>query len=201
MQAQRRARASTRRWRCGRRASCSRPGPSDPDRAGICLDLVAARRHGADPRRLPRPSGDRPGLRRQGRARAGADARQAHRHPSRRQRRLRGPAESASRRRATTRWSSSARACRPACASPPGPRTGWSWASRIASGRSTACSSIPRASPRKHGHALLKNFLALARGRERRGMTDVDRLQGPARRASPRASGSTRRMPPPPSTR
>ena len=53
------------------------PGPSDPDRAGICLDLVRRAGERADARRLPRPSGDRPGLRRQGRARAGADARQA----------------------------------------------------------------------------------------------------------------------------
>ena len=47
------------------------PGPCTPNEAGICLDLIdkAARDH-PDPRRLPRPSGDRPGLRRQGGARA-----------------------------------------------------------------------------------------------------------------------------------
>ena len=47
------------------------PGPCTPNEAGICLDLIeqAAPTH-SDPRRLPRPSGDRPGVRRQGGARA-----------------------------------------------------------------------------------------------------------------------------------
>ncbi len=53
------------------------PGPCTPNEAGICLDLVrAARGDDADPRRLPRPSGDRPGVRRPGDPRAAADARQ-----------------------------------------------------------------------------------------------------------------------------
>ena len=40
------------------------PGPCDPDRAGICLQLIeAAARKAADPGGLPRPSGHRPGLR------------------------------------------------------------------------------------------------------------------------------------------
>ena len=47
------------------------PGPCTPNEAGICLDLIGkAAVHHSDPRRLPRPSGDRPGLRRQGGARA-----------------------------------------------------------------------------------------------------------------------------------
>ena len=46
------------------------PGPCDPDRAGISVDLVRARPPDLpDPRGLPRPSGDRPGLRRPHRAR------------------------------------------------------------------------------------------------------------------------------------
>ena len=49
------------------------PGPCDPDRAGISLDLVrAAAERLPGPRRLPRPSGDRPGVRRPDRARAGS---------------------------------------------------------------------------------------------------------------------------------
>ena len=44
--------------------------PCDPNRAGICLELIAGRGRNADPRRLPRPSGHRPGLWRPGRARA-----------------------------------------------------------------------------------------------------------------------------------
>ena len=53
------------------------PGPCTPNEAGICLEVIrdcGAQR--ADPRRLPRHAGDRPGLRRRGGARAGADARQ-----------------------------------------------------------------------------------------------------------------------------
>ena len=58
------------------------PGPCTPNEAGICLDLIAkAAGNSPDPRRLPRPSGDRPGVRRPGGARAGADARQAVRDP------------------------------------------------------------------------------------------------------------------------
>ena len=54
-----------------RRASSSRPGPCTPNEAGISLDVIRALRgQDADPRRLPRPPGDRPGVRRQGRARA-----------------------------------------------------------------------------------------------------------------------------------
>ncbi len=47
------------------------PGPCTPNEAGICLDLIeqASPQH-SDPRRLPRPSGHRPGVRRPGRARA-----------------------------------------------------------------------------------------------------------------------------------
>ena len=54
------------------------PGPCTPKEAGICLDLIkhASADH-PDPRRLPRPSGDRRCLRRQGRPRAGSGARQA----------------------------------------------------------------------------------------------------------------------------
>ena len=44
------------------------PGPGRPDDAGrLDRDHPAARPDDADPRRLPRPPGDRPGLRRRGR--------------------------------------------------------------------------------------------------------------------------------------
>ena len=48
-------------------------------------------RDDADPRRLPRPSGDRPGVRRRRGARAGADARQGLAHLAQRARRLSRP--------------------------------------------------------------------------------------------------------------
>ena len=59
------------RQRSARTRSCISPGPCTPNEAGICLELIE--RLGADiadPRRLPRPSGDRPGLWRRRRARA-----------------------------------------------------------------------------------------------------------------------------------
>ena len=49
------------------------PGPCDPDRAGICLELIErAGTRRAAARRLPRPSGHRPGLWRPRGARADA---------------------------------------------------------------------------------------------------------------------------------
>ena len=75
------------------------PGPCTPNEAGICLDLIEqGLADHSDPRRLPRSSGDRPGLRRQSGARD-ADARQAvghqsheHRRVSRHQRAVQGDA-------------------------------------------------------------------------------------------------------------
>ena len=47
------------------------PGPCTPNEAGICLDLIAqSLADDSDPRRLPRPSGDRASVWRQGGARA-----------------------------------------------------------------------------------------------------------------------------------
>ena len=65
------------------------PGPCTPNEAGICLDLIARAAPGnPDLRRLPRPSVDRPGLRRRDRARALPDARQGLDHQPQRPRRL-----------------------------------------------------------------------------------------------------------------
>ena len=69
------------------------PGPGTPDEAGISLDLIRALRpERAAARRLPRPPGARPGVRRPHRARAAAHARQDVGDPPRRAHRLRGPA-------------------------------------------------------------------------------------------------------------
>ena len=58
---------------CGRWrpiASSCRPGPGRPEDAGVSCELIrAARRRGADPRRVPRPPGDRPRVRRRGSSR------------------------------------------------------------------------------------------------------------------------------------
>ena len=49
------------------------PGPCTPAEAGVCVDAIRElRRQAADPRRLPRPPGDRRGARRQGRPRRDA---------------------------------------------------------------------------------------------------------------------------------
>ena len=54
------------------------PGPCTPNEAGICLEVIEkADGRDADPGRVPGPSGHRPGLWRQHRARARADAWQA----------------------------------------------------------------------------------------------------------------------------
>ena len=80
------------------------PGPCTPNEAGICLDLIEqGRADHPDLRRLPRPSGDRPGVRRQGRARAGAGARQALRDPATRAAACSAASTGRSRRRAITR--------------------------------------------------------------------------------------------------
>ena len=140
------------------------PGPCTPNEAGICLDLdrqAAAARAAA--RRLPRPSGDRPGLRRQGHPRAGADARQAldrcrtrgagvfeglptplHGHAlSLADRRAREPA-----RRAST--------------SRPRPRTGSIMGLRTPRLPVHGVQFHPESIASEHGHALLANFLELA---------------------------------------
>ena len=139
------------------------PGPCDPDRAGITLPLVraaAGRVPGA--RRLPRPSGDRPGLRRHDRPGAAGDARQAQPDRARRHRRLRRPAD----------------AVRgdplPFAGGDPGDHAG-----RAQGQRRTADGTImglrhtslpihgvqfhPESIETQHGHRLLRNFLELAR--------------------------------------
>ncbi len=60
------------------RASWISPGPGTPERCGRVLLEIYAKLRGphSDPRRLPRPPGARPGLRRQGRARGKDHARQ-----------------------------------------------------------------------------------------------------------------------------
>ncbi len=74
------------------------PGPCTPNEAGISVPLIR-RFAGADsdPRRVPRPPGDRPGVRRADRARAAGDARQAVAGHARRARRLCGAARRRSR--------------------------------------------------------------------------------------------------------
>ena len=72
------------RWRIKPDGIVISPGPCTPQQAGICLDLIKqASRQNPDSRRLPRPSGHRRGVRRQGGPRARADARQGQRHPPR----------------------------------------------------------------------------------------------------------------------
>ena len=74
------------------------PGPVHAER-GRHLGAAhpALRRRDPDPRRVPRPPGDRPGVRRAHRARAAGDARQAVAGDARRPRRVRGRARRRSR--------------------------------------------------------------------------------------------------------
>ena len=119
---------------------------------------AALRRQDPDPRRLPRPPGDRRGLRRQGGPRAAGDARQdlADRRTTARACSRACPRRS--RRRATTRWRSSAPRCRTASRSPRGPRTARSWALRH---RELAVEGVqfhPESILTEHGHALLQEL-------------------------------------------
>ena len=69
------------------RTSSSRPARARRTRPASRSRLIErARRPRADPRRVPRPPGDRPGVRRQGGAREAGDARQDLAHPPRRAR-------------------------------------------------------------------------------------------------------------------
>ncbi len=123
----------------------------------------ALRRADPDPRRLPRPPGDRPGLRRAHRARAARDARQAvadRTHdgggvfaglPIA----VRGDALPLARDRARV-------AAGRARSDGQRPTTARSWACGIASSRSKASSSIPEAILTEHGMRLLANFLQAA---------------------------------------
>ena len=100
------------RWPCAPRGSCSRPAPATPNGPASACPDQGRRGPGAPARRLPRPSGDRPGLRRQGRSRARPMHGKLSAHRPRRDRRLRRHAERRSTRRATTRWSPSAHPAR-----------------------------------------------------------------------------------------
>ncbi len=141
------------------------PGPCTPNEAGICLDLIAAAAGQVpDPRRLPRPPGDRPGVRRRVVRAARADARQAER---------------ASRTRAAT--------SSPACPRPfeatryhslivdrdtlPETLVATAWTEDgLVMGlrhRSLPVFGVqfhPESIASQHGHDLLANFLAIARG-------------------------------------
>ncbi len=104
------------------------------------------RRDHADPRRVPRPPGDRPRLWRQGGARRAPDARQDRRHRAHRPRcvqpvadAVHGDALPLARGRARAR-------CPTASRSPPGPTTAKSWGCVTSRCRSRACSSIPNRS-------------------------------------------------------
>ena len=136
-----------------------------PDQAGICLALVAAAaetRDAAD-RRLPRPPGDRPGLRRQGGARRRDRPRQARHHPPRRHRRLRRPALAVPGHALPQPDRRARRPARRARGHRRARRRHDHGAAAPRRCRSTACSSTPESIASEHGHALLRNFLDLAR--------------------------------------
>ena len=118
------------------------PGPGRPEDAGVTLDVI--REFGgraADARRLPRTSGDGHGVRRRGRARAGADARQDVDGRARRARRCSPGSPRRFRRRAITRWSSPKRRGRTALeVTARAKEDGLVMGLRHRAGRCTACS-------------------------------------------------------------
>ena len=140
-----------------------------------------------DARGLPRASGDRAGVRRSGGARARADARQAEPHPHRGSDIFAGlpsPFEA-------TRYHSLIvdRATMPddAGARPPGPRTGWSWACATARLPVFGVQFHPESIASQHGHELLANFLAIARGANQPGAAPPDPFERRRRVQQPQA--------------
>ena len=140
----------------------ARPLHAERGRHLPAADRRRRRRAGAAARRLPRPPGDRAGLRRRGGAGAGAGAWQGLGGPPPRHRRLRRPARPVPAPRATTRSWCAARTCPPSWRPPPGRRTGWSWAWRIATLPIWGVQFHPESIASQHGHDLLRNFLSLA---------------------------------------
>ncbi len=125
-----------------------------PDRAG-----VAER---ADPRRLPRPSGDRPGVRRQGRARAAAGAWQALARCATRAKACSAASTARSRRRATIRWWSSATPCRTTLSVTAETDDGLVMGLAHKTLPVHGVQFHPESIASEHGHLMLKNFLELA---------------------------------------
>ena len=122
------------------------PGPGTPATPASSIPIVrAALAAGiAAARRVPRAPGDRRGVRRDGRARRRAHARQDLARRARRQRALRRACRSRSARRATTRSrSSTATVPRRARGDEPHRTAGSSWGCATARRRSSACSSTP----------------------------------------------------------
>ena len=151
---------STRRSPTSPTPSCSRPAPARPTRpASASISCARRARLDADPRRLPRPSGDRPGVRRRGRARAGCRCTARSRRVTHNARGCFAASTARSRRRATTRLVIE-RASAPdeleiTAETRRRPDHGG-----VASPRSTcmACSSTPRASPASTARTILAQF-------------------------------------------
>ena len=145
------------------------PGPGRPEDAGISARVIEA--FGAAhsrARRVPRPPGDRPGVRRTGRARAASRPREDVDGRARRQGAVRRPARGVRRPRATTRC---------ACPTRAGPPT-LEVAARSADDRVVMAlrhRSMPIHGVQFHpesvltadGRHLLRNFLALSRAEVR----------------------------------
>ena len=96
-----------------------------------------------------------------GRARAERDARQDVGDHARRRAACSPDCRARSRRRATTRWSSTARRCPTSSRSPPRARTAWSWGCATASYPIEGVQFHPESILTESGHDLLRNFLAL----------------------------------------
>ena len=137
------------------------PGPGKPADAGASIAVVRAARGSRHPaaRRVPRPPGDRRGVRRDRRRNAGAHARHDLARRARRQRALRRAAAARSRPRATTRSRSCDGTLPDELVVTSRTEGGVIMGIAHARRRSTACSSTPSRVLTEGGHRLLGNWL------------------------------------------
>ncbi len=185
------------RRRAGRDRAVARPLHPERGRHLPRADRATAGPRDPDLRRLPRPAGDRPGLRRRGRARAGADARQGLGRVAHGRRASSAASTGRSRRRATIRSSSTATPARAISRSRPRPPTGSIMGLSHRDPADPRRAVPPESILSEHGEPILRNFLDLAAAWNRESVTIPARAGALNRAWNPSSPTSPRSRPAP----